>query len=79
MIDDLNHRHDVRLVLDDTLYYDISEVKLAWVKDERYWVMGGPMQHSVMSSQVVNGHHTDGEGIEDELSVPHEYVRIQKK
>ena len=37
------------------------------------------MQHSVMSSQVVNGHHTDGEAIEDELSVPHEYVRIQKK
>ena len=29
MIDDLNHRHDVRLVLDDTLYYDSSEVKLA--------------------------------------------------
>ena len=79
MIDDLNHRHDVRLVLDDTLYYDISEVKLAWVKDERYWVMGGPMQHSVMSSQVVNGHHTDGKAIEEELSVPHEYVRLQKK
>ena len=61
MIDDLNHRHDVRLLLDDTLYYDISGVKLSWVKDGR------------------NGHHTDGEAIEDELFVPHEYVRIQKK
>ena len=62
MIDDLNHRHDVRLVLDG-----------------RHWTMGGTMQHSVVSSQVVNGHYTDGEAIEDELSVPHEYVRIQKK
>ena len=62
-----------------TLYYDISGVKLSWVKDGRHWTMGGTMQHSVVSSQVVNGHYTDGEAIEDELFVPHEYVRIQKK
>ena len=77
MIDDLNYLHDVRLVLDDTLYYDVSQPKLSCV--EGPWVMGGPTEWSIVSSLYVNGHYYDGPTVERGLPISHKFVRIQRK
>lgn len=77
MIDDLNYLHDVRLVLDDTLYYDMSQPKLSCV--EGPWVMGGPTEWSIVSSLYVNGHYYDDPTVERGLPISHKFVRIQRK
>ena len=74
----IDHNHDLRIVVDDTLFYDISKQKLSMVKLS-YWTMGGPMEWSVVSSLSVNGHDDENPTPEGSLSISNKYVRIQRK
>ena len=73
------HKDDIRLVLDDTLVYDISDINLSWFVDQRHWTMGGPMECCIVSSLKVNGRiarDTIGVGY---LKFPREYARVLKR
>ena len=73
------YRNDIRLVLDDTLVYDISDITLSWYVDQRHWTMGGPMEYCIVSSLKVNGRivrDTIGVGY---LKFPCEYARVLKR
>ena len=73
------HKDDIRLVLDDTLVYDISDINLSWFVDQRHWTMGGPMEYCIVSSLKVNGRivrDTIGVGY---LKFPREYARVLKR
>jgi len=73
------HKDDIRLVLDDTLVYDISDINLSWFVDQRHWTMGGPMEYCIVSSLKVNGRivrDTIGVGY---LKVPREHARVLKR
>ena len=67
----IDHNHDLRIVVDDTLFYDISKLS--------YWTMGGPMEWSVVSSLSVNSHDDDNPTPEGSLSISNKFVRIQRK
>ena len=74
----IDHNHDLRIVVDDTLFYDISKQKLSRIKLS-YWTMGGPMEWSVVSSLSVNSHDDDNPTPEGSLSISNKFVRIQRK
>ena len=73
------HRNDIRLVLDDTLVYDISNITLSWFVDQRHWTMGGPREYCIVSSLKVNGHVVKGTMHSGYLAFPREYARILKR
>ena len=73
------HKDDIRLVLDDTLVYDISDITLSWLVDQRHWTMGGPREYCIVSSLKVNGHVVKGTMHSGYLAFPREYARILKR
>ena len=73
------HRNDIRLVLDDTLVYDISNITLSWYVNQRQWTMGGPREYCIVSSLKVNGHVVKGTTHSGYLAFPREYARILKR
>lgn len=74
-----NYNTDMRLILDDTLIYDITDIRLEWFVDKRHWVMGGPWEHCIVSSLKVNGHHVTCKTTVSELGFPHKYARRNKR
>ena len=73
------HRNDIRLVLDDTLVYDISNISLSWYVNQRQWTMGGPREYCIVSSLKVNGHVVKDTTHSGYLAFPREYARILKR
>ena len=73
------HKDDIRLVLDDTLVYDISDITLSWFVDQRHWTMGGPREYCIVSSLKVNGHVVKGTMHSGYLAFPREYARVLKR
>ena len=73
------HRNDIRLVLDDTLVYDISNISLSWFVDQRHWTMGGPREYCIVSSLKVNGRIVRGTIDVGYLRFPREYARVLKE
>ena len=73
------HRNDIRLVLDDTLVYDISNITLSWFVNQRQWTMGGPREYCIVSSLKVNGHVVKDTTHSGYLAFPREYARILKR
>ena len=73
------HKDDIRLVLDDTLVYDISNITLSWYVNQRQWTMGGPREYCIVSSLKVNGHVVKGTMHSGYLAFPREYARILKR
>ena len=73
------HRNDIRLVLDDTLVYDISDITLSWYVNHRQWTMGGPREYCIVSSLKVNGHVVKGTMHSGYLAFPREYARVLKR
>ena len=73
------HKDDIRLVLDDTLVYDISNITLSWFVNQRQWTMGGPREYCIVSSLKVNGHVVKGTMHSGYLAFPREYARILKR
>ena len=73
------HKDDIRLVLDDTLVYDISNITLSWFVNQRQWTMGGPREYCIVSSLKVNGHVVKGTMHSSNLAFPREYARVLKR
>ena len=73
------HKDDIRLVLDDTLVYDISNITLSWYVNQRQWTMGGPREYCIVSSLKVNGHVVKGTMHSSNLAFPREYARVLKR
>ncbi len=73
------HRNDIRLVLDDTLVYDISNITLSWYVNQRQWTMGGQREYRIVSSLKVNGHVVKGTMHSSNLAFPREYARVLKR
>ena len=73
------HKDDIRLVLDDTLVYDISDITLSWFVDQRHWTMGGPREYCIVSSLKVNGRIVRGTIDVGYLRFPREYARVLKR
>ena len=73
------HKDDIRLVLDDTLVYDISNITLSWYVNQRQWTMGGPREYCIVSSLKVNGHVVKGTMHSGYLTFPREYARVLKR
>ena len=73
------HKDDIRLVLDDTLVYDISNITLSWYVNQRQWTMGGPREYCIVSSLKVNGHVVKGTMHSGYLIFPREYARVLKR
>ncbi|KDR53869.1 hypothetical protein [Hoylesella loescheii] len=73
------HRCDIRLTLDDSLTYDISNITLSWFIDQKHWTMGGPREYCIVSSFKVNGKIVDNSLHSGRLALPQKYVRIIKK
>ena len=73
------HKDDIRLVLDDTLVYDISNITLSWYVNQRQWTMGGPREYCIVSSLKVNGHVVKGTMHSGYLVFPREYARVLKR
>ena len=73
------HRNDIRLVLDDTLVYDISNITLSWYVNQRQWTMGRPREYCIVSSLKVNGHVVKGTTHSGYLAFPREYARVLKR
>ena len=47
----LNHLNDIRVVLDDTLVYDISNIVIERFLDTRRWGMWGPIERTLKTIQ----------------------------
>ena len=75
----LNYLNDIRVVLDDTLKYDISDIKLSMFVDNEHWTMGGPWEYCIVSSITANGHVVHDTVYSGSLAFPQRYVRIVKK
>ena len=73
------HENDIRLILDDMLLYDISNITLSWFVDNRHWTMGGPMEYCIVSSLSVNGHVSRKTIFSGRLLFSQKYVRRLKK
>ena len=73
------HRNDIRLVLDDILVYDISDITLSWFVNQRQWTMGGPREYCIVSSLKVNGRIVRGTIDVGYLRFPREYTRVLKE
>jgi len=75
----LNYLNDIRVVLDDTLEYDISNIKLSMFVDNEHWTMGGPWEYCIVSLLTANGHLAHDTVYSGSLAFPQRYVRIVKK
>ena len=73
------HKDDIRLVLDDTLVYDISNITLSWYVNYRQRGMTCPREYCIVSSLKVNGHVVKGTMHSGNLAFPREYARILKR
>ena len=73
------HENDLRLMLDDSLVYDISNVIISRILDQRRWTMGGPTERCVISSLNVNGHLSKEIVRAGQLAFPREYARVLKR
>ena len=73
------HRCDIRLTLDDSLTYDISNITLSWFIDQKHWTMGGPREYCIVSSFKVNGKIVHNSLHSGRLAFPQKNVRILKK
>ena len=73
------HKDDIRLVLDDTLVYDISNITLSWYVNQRQWTMGGPREYCIVSSLKVNGYVVKDTTHSGYLAFPREYARVLKR
>ena len=73
------HKDDIRLVLDDTLVYDISNITLSWYVNYRQRGMTCPREYCIVSSLKVNGHVVKGTMHSGYLAFPREYARILKR
>ena len=73
------HKDDIRLVLDDTLVYDISDITLSWFVDQKHWTMRGPREYYIVSSLKVNGRIVRGTIDVGYLRFPREYARVLKE
>ena len=73
------HRNDIRLVLDDTLVYDISDITLSWYVNYRQRGMTCPREYCIVSSLKVNGHVVKGTMHSSNLAFPREYARVLKR
>ena len=73
------HRNDIRLVLDDTLVYDISNITLSWYVNQRQWTMGGQREYRIVSSLKVDGHVVKGTIHSGYLTFPREYAHVLKR
>jgi len=75
----LNHLNDIRVVLDDTLVYDISNIVIERFLDTRRWGMCGPIERDIIPSLLVNGYVTRDTTVPGELAFPQECGRIIRK
>lgn len=75
----LNHLSDIRVVLDDSLVFDVSNIEIMLIKDKKRWGMWGPIEWDMIPSLLVNGHVTRDTTLAGELAFPRECVRIIKK
>lgn len=75
----LNHLNDIRVVLDDTLVYDISNIEIEKFLDTRRWGMCGPIERDIIPSLLVNGYVTRDTTVPGELAFPQECGRIIRK
>ena len=75
----LNHLNDIRVVLDDTLVYDISNIVIEKFLDTRRWGMWGPIERDIIPSLLVNGYVTRDTTVPGELAFPQECGRIIRK
>ena len=75
----LNHLNDIRVVLDDTLVYDISNIVIERFLDTRRWGMWGPIERDIIPSLLVNGYVTRDTTVPGELAFPKECGRIIRK
>ena len=75
----LNHLNDIRVVLDDTLVYDISNIEIEKSLDTRRWGMCGPIERDIIPSLLVNGYVTRDTTVPGELAFPQECGRIIRK
>ena len=73
------HKDDIRLVLDDTLVYDISNITLSWYVNQRQWTMGGQREYRIVSSLKVDGHVVKGTIHSGYLTFPREYAHVLKR
>ena len=75
----VNHQMDIRLILNDTLIYDISNITLSWVVDYKHWTLGAPTEHCSVVSLRVNGGNVYDTLRVGELAFPQKYARILKR
>lgn len=75
----LNHLNDIRVVLDDTLVYDISNIGIEKFLDTRRRGMWGPIERDIIPSLLVNGCVTRGTTVPGELAFPQKCGRIIRK
>ena len=75
----VNHQMDIRLILNDTLIYDISNITLSWVVDYKHWTLGAPTEHCSVVSLRVNGGNVYDTLRVGELAFPREYARVLKR
>ena len=73
------HKDDIRLVLDDTLVYDISNITLSWYVNYRQRGMTCPREYCIVSSLKVNGYVVKDTTHSGYLAFPREYARILKR
>ena len=73
------HKDDIRLVLDDTLVYYISNITLSWYVNYRQRGMTCPREYCIVSSLKVNGHVVKGTMHSGYLAFPREYARVLKR
>ena len=75
----LNHLNDIRVVLDDTLVYDISNIVIERFLDTRRRGMWGPIERDIIPSLLVNGCVTRDTTVPGELAFPQKCGRIIRK
>ena len=73
------HKDDIRLVLDDTLVYDISNITLSWYVNYRQRGMTCPREYCIVSSLKVNGYVVKDTTHSGYLAFPREYVCVLKR
>jgi len=73
------HKNDIRLVLDDTLIYDISNITLSWYVSYRQRGMTCPRECCIVSSLKVSGRVVNSTMHSGYLAFPREYARVLKR
>lgn len=72
-------KNDIRLVLDDTLIYDISNITLSWYVNYRQRGMTCPRECCIVSSLKVNERVVNSTMHSGYLAFPREYARVLKR